>query len=121
MVEDYKNKFPFITGLKHNEIEYFGIVSNHNAQVISFYDIEKITNLEDRKEILSLGEVWWWESNRQIPIDIFLCKDMINFHKYLKTFASKDIEHLFGPLTSLHGLLKKRIKRKNIQIIKNPR
>lgn len=119
MNEKYKNKFPFITGLEYNDKEYFGIVSNHNTQVTSFYDIEDITDLEEKKTFLKLGEIWWWESNRQIPIDIFLHIEMQNYRKFLKTLTSKDVNHIFGPMTSLHDLLKKRIKRKNIIIKKS--
>jgi hypothetical protein len=37
---------------------------------------------------------------------------------YLRTFVMKDVEILFGPVTSLQNLLKKRIKRRTIQLIK---
>jgi hypothetical protein len=74
--------------------------------------------IQVKKEFLELGEVWWWESNRQIPIDVFLHYEMRTFRPYLKTFTYKDVEILFGPVTSLQNLLKKRIKRRSIQLIR---
>lgn len=118
MLEDYRDKFPFLTGLKYGEDEYLGIVVNHDNQIISFYDLEKMPSNEIRKEFVSLGEIWWWESNRQIPIDVFLHHEMKPFNIFLRTFVMKDVEHVFGPMTSLQNLLKKRIKRKGIQLVR---
>lgn len=118
MLEDYKDKFPFLTGLTYSESEYIGIVVNYDNQIVTFYDLEKIPTTELRKEFVKLGETWWWESNRQIPIDVFLHHEMRSFTPFIRTFISKDVEHLFGPMTSLQNLLKKRIKRKGIQLVK---
>jgi hypothetical protein len=52
--------------------------------------------IQVKKEFLELGEVWWWESNRQIPIDVFLHYEMRNFRPYLKTFTYKDVEIFFS-------------------------
>ena len=42
---------------------------------------------------------------------------MKQFHSCLKTFATKDVEILFGPVTTLQNLIKKRIKRRTIQLV----
>jgi hypothetical protein len=68
-----------------------------------------------------MGEIWWWESNRKIPINIFLKKEMQFFRYAIKTFSSKDIEVIFGPTVNLSEIAEKRIKRKSIQLIRNPR
>jgi hypothetical protein len=65
-----------------------------------------------------MGETWWWESNRMLPIDVFLNIEMRMFQPCLKTFIMKDVEILFGPVTTLQNLLKKRIKRRGIQLVK---
>ena len=83
-----------------------------------------ISNEELRKNFLDMGEVWWWESNRKIPINIFLKFEMQIFKPYIKTFNSKDAELLFGPVVNLSEIAEKRIKRKSIQLVrtvKNPR
>ena len=118
MQEDYQEHFPFLTGLNYCDREYIGIVVNYDHQIISFFDLEKIISAGLQKQFLAHGETWWWESNRQIPIDVFLHHEMKPFVPYLSTFIQKDVEHLFGPMTSLQNLLKKRIKRKGIQLVK---
>lgn len=118
MFNDYKEKFPFITGMKYGDAEYAGIVVNYDNQIITFYDLAKMHSPEAMKEFLILGDTWWWESNRQLPIDVFMHTEMHPFSECLTTLALRDIEHLFGPMTTLQNMLKKRIKRKSIQLIK---
>ena len=113
-----QKKFPFLTGIQYNTIEYVGIVQNTDNQIISFYDIDSCRNDVEKKLMLEYGDLWWWESNRQLPIDVFLNIEMKMFQPCLKTFIMKDVEILFGPTTSLQNLLKKRIKRRGIQLVK---
>ena len=112
------NELEFLTGISYCGQEYLGIIVNHDNSIITFYDVDAMPTIQVKKEFLELGEVWWWESNRQIPIDVFLHYEMRNFRPYLKTFTYKDVEILFGPVTSLQNLLKKRIKRRSIQLIR---
>lgn len=114
---DFTN-FEFLTGLSYCGQEYLGIVVNHDNSIITFYDVDAMPNSVVKREFLELGEMWWWESNRQIPIDVFLHYEMKPFYPYLKTFTYKDVDILFGPVTSLQNLLKKRIKRRSIQLIR---
>ena len=65
-----------------------------------------------------MGEVWWWESNRKIPINIFLKKEMYVFRPFIKTFNSKDVELMFGPVVNLSDVAEKRAKRKSIQLVR---
>ena len=44
---------------------------------------------------------------------------MIPYREYIKTFNSKDIEIVFGPIVNLSELAEKRIKRKSIQLVRN--
>lgn len=116
--KEIEEKFPFFTMLTSGGREYFGIVQNQDNTVTSFYDYNKLGTDKEKKEFVSLAETWWWESNRQIPIDIFLFKDMQTFRKCLTTFNNKDVEVLFGPITSIQKIVKKRIKRRTIQLVK---
>ena len=90
---------------------------NQDNQILTFYDVDAVPTKELQQEFLELGQIWWWESNRQLPIDVFLHIEMKQFNPCLKTFATKDVEILFGPVTTLHNLFKKRIKRRTIQLI----
>jgi hypothetical protein len=89
--------------------------------VASIYDISVLKTDEEKVKFLELGEVWWWESNRKIPINIFLKREMQLYRYAIKTFNSKDAELVFGPLVNLSEIAEKRIKRKSIQLIRTPK
>lgn len=116
----FRTNYPFISCIKSNDIEYVGIIINLDDYISSMYDISAIR--PDEKTIfLELGEIWWWESNRKLPINIFLKKEMQVFRYAIKTFNSKDAELIFGPSVNLSEIAEKRIKRKSIQLVRNPR
>jgi hypothetical protein len=118
---EIQTNFPFITCIKSNDTEYLGIVINTDNQIISIYDYSSIKTSENKKRFLDLGDIWWWESNRKIPINIFLKNDMSIFKEYIKTFNYKDIKILFGPIINLSQIAEKRVKRKSIQLIRTIR
>jgi hypothetical protein len=95
-----------------------GIIINQDAAVTSLYDYVAIRTEEERTRFLELGEAWWWESNRQIPINIFLAREIIEFKYVIKNFSTKDVKLLHGPCTSLNDIIVKRIKRKSITLIR---
>ena len=117
-LEEIKEKFPFLTGLRFQNHEYIGIVQNSDEKIISFYDYESISTAEEKILFLEQGEIWWWESNRLLPINIFLQGQMQQFRYCMKTIVNKDVEILFGPVTSLNNIMKKRIKKRQIQLIR---
>lgn len=119
MKDQFEENFPFISCIRSNDKEYVGIVINFDDHVASIYDIAMIVKEEERALFLEMGEIWWWESNRQIPINIFLKKEMHNFKPYIKTFNSKDVELVFGPTINLSEIAEKRVKRKSIQLVKS--
>lgn len=119
--ESFQETFPFITCIKSNDIEYVGIVINFDDYVASIYDLSSMKSDQEKQNFLTLGEAWWWESNRKIPINIFLKEEMILFRGYIKTFNSKDVEVMFGPTVNLGDIAEKRIKRKSIQLVRNPK
>jgi hypothetical protein len=98
-----------------------GVIINFDSFVTSIYDISVIKLDEDKQIFLDLGETWWWESNRKIPINIFLKKEMQVFRYSIKTFNSKDVELVFGPIVNLSEIAEKRIKRKSIQLVRIPK
>jgi hypothetical protein len=120
ITENLQENFPFITVLNHVNAEYVGIVINQDSQVTSMYDYASIRTDWEKQRFLELGEVWWWESNRQIPINIFLNKEITEFRYSIRNFSTKDVKVLFGPCTSLNDIIVKRIKRKSITLIRKP-
>jgi hypothetical protein len=118
ITENLQENFPFISILTHVEKEYVGIIINQDAQVTSLYDYSLIKTDKEKERFLELGEAWWWESNRQIPINIFLQRDIIEFRYIIRNFSTKDVKVMLGPVTSLNDILVKRIKRKSITLVR---
>jgi len=117
----FQDNHPFVSCIKSNNVEYVGIVINFDSYVASIYDISVLKTDEEKVKFLELGEVWWWESNRKIPINIFLKREMQLYRYAIKTFNSKDAELVFGPLVNLSEIAEKRIKRKSIQLVRTPK
>ena len=118
ITENLQENFPFISVLTHTEKEYVGIILNQDALVTSMNDYSLLKTEQEKAYFLELGEVWWWESNRQIPISIFLKQDIAPFKYIIRNFATKDVKVILGPITSLNDILVKRIKRKSITLVR---
>ena len=120
-IKNLLDKFPFISFITYGGNEYLGIIQNCDQYVTNFYDLGRVTTLQERQLFLELGEVWWWESNRLIPINIFMKQDWAPFRYCLRTFNSKDVEIKHGPQVNLRTMAQKRIKRKQIVLVKKVR
>jgi len=111
-------KYPFITLCVYANTEYVGIIQNQDDAITTIYDFGSIQGLEEKQRFLELANVWWWESNRSIPINIFLKGEWDLFKPYLRTFTNKDLEILHGPVCSLSEMSRKKSKRKSITLIR---
>lgn len=120
-IEHITQRYPFLTVLRQGTKEYVCLVQNSDEFVITFYDIDMLGNPDDRGLLLSLAEIWWNESNRLVPIDIFMRQHLEPFRRVLRTINQKDVEVVFGPVTSLNNLLTKRIKRRQVRLIREDR
>jgi len=117
LAEEIFEKYPFLSLVTYGGAEFVGIVQNQDDTVLSMYDYSKIPD-ELKTIFLELGDVWWWESNRMIPINLFLKQDFTQFAGILITFNIRDTEVVRGPSVSIAELAKKRSKRRNIQLVK---
>ena len=111
-------RYPFITFCTYAGNEYVGVIQNQDNLVTTIYDFGSIQSAELKERFLELANVWWWESNRSIPINIFLKNDWDPFKPYLKTFINKDLDVLHGPTTSLAELSRKKTKRRSITLVR---
>ena len=119
--ENIEQTLPFISVLLYGEEEYVGLVINQDQYVTSFYDLNSIKTPDEKTLFLEQGEIWWWESNRQFPINIF-CREQIQPFAYaVKTFNSKDTRVVLGPVVNLMNLTLKRVKRKSVQLVRRTR
>jgi len=109
---------PFITVLQYAGQDFVGIVQNKDDLVTTIYDYGAIVETELKEKFLELGDVWWWESNRQIPIHLFLKQEWILFKPFLRTFNNKSLTFVHGPVVSMTDFQKKRVKRKTITLVK---
>jgi hypothetical protein len=121
LTEEIRENFPFISVVHYGGIEYVGVIINQDQYVTSIYNYEELRTEEERKNFLELGEVWWWESNRTIPISIFLRLEMDPYRYSIMTMNTKDVNVVFGPTINLHNMSIKRVKRKMIQLVKTKR
>jgi len=115
-----KDKFPFLSLIRKGDLEFVGIVQNQDSNVISFYDYGRIMSPQDKMRYLKSGEIWWHESNRKIPINIFLKGDFKYFRSTLITLSAKDVQIVHGPTVRLSEISKKRVKRRTIQLVRRP-
>lgn len=109
---------PFITVCSYANQDYVGIVQNRDDMVTTIYDYGSIIDPIVKEKFLELGEIWWWESNRLIPINLFLKEEWAIFKPYLRTFNNKSLMIVHGPVCSMNELSKRRSKRRSITLVK---
>jgi hypothetical protein len=111
-------KYPFITLCMYANAEYVGVVQNRDDVVTTIYDFGAVTNQDSKLLFIELANTWWWESNRSIPINVFLRGDWNQFRYTLRTFVNKDLEILHGPACSLLDIVRRKGKRKSITLVR---
>ena len=118
LLKDIEKDFPFISVVTYGGNEYVGVIANQDQWVTSMYVFTLIRTDEEKKIFLELGDTWWWESNRMIPINIFLRSDISHYSYALMTMNSKDVKVSIGPCVNLNALSVKRVKRKSVQLVR---
>lgn len=111
-------QYPYLTYLVYGGNEYVGIVQNADEQITTIYDYGSLRTPEQKAKFLELGEIWWWESNRIVPINVFLKQEWMQFRVCVKTMNSKDVDIKYGPQTSLKEIALKRSKRRSITLVR---
>lgn len=111
-------RYPFITLCVYANNEYVGIIQNRDDNITTIYDFGSIKEPEMRHQFLELAAVWWWESNRSIPINIFLKNEWEPFREYLRTFSNRDLTILHGPVCSLNDITRRKGKRRSITLVR---
>lgn len=121
LLKDIEQKFPYLSVVAYGGNEYVGIIVNQDSVVTTMYIYTKLRTDDDKCLLLELGEIWWWESNRMIPINVFLRKEIQSLSYSMMTMNSKDVKIIVGPCVNLNNLSIKRIKRKSVQVLRRPR
>ena len=118
---DIEEKFPFLSVVTYGGQEYIGIINNQDNFVTTMYVYTNLRSEVEKQGFVDVGEIWWWESNRMIPINIFLTKEIEPFRYCMQTMNSKDVRITLGPTVNLNNLSVKRVKRKSVQLLKKPK
>lgn len=111
------DEYPFLTVIEYAGKEYLGIVQNIDSHVASVYIYERLNDKKERVNFLALGEEWWWETNRKLPINIALLNRWY-FQYCVQSFNVKQMEIVSGPGVKLSDSITKRIKRRSINLVK---
>ena len=121
LLKNIEENFPFISIVRYGGNEYVGIIINQDQTVTSMYVFTELRSENEKRAFIEAGETWWWESNRMIPINIFLKLEMETFRYTIVTMNTKDVRVVTGPCVNLNNLSVKRVKRKNVQLIRKPK
>lgn len=111
------NQLPYITIIEHNGNIYYGIIKIKSKQYITLYCLNDMSN-EVISTILEHAKQWWWQSNRSIPISLFMREEMEDFEEFTRRWNTDSVKHISGPMISLSDLPIKRIKRRNVTLKK---
>jgi hypothetical protein len=112
------DQYPFLSFITYGGNDYIGIVQNADEFITTIYDFAALRTLEQKTVFLAMADQWGWESNRLIPINVFLKQDWTEFRVCLKTFNSKDVVIQHGPYVSLREIASKRSKRRSITLVR---
>ncbi len=118
--EQILKRFPFLSIIRSNDKEYLGIIQQSDSAFVMFFDYNSIRHANLKKTFITLGETWWWESNRKIPITFFLYNDMKEFYPYLMVLSAKNTTIDRGHEINLFNISEKRTKRRTIELVKKP-
>jgi len=121
LLKDIEQNFPYISVVTYGGNEYVGIISNQDQYITSMYIFTNLRTDAEKSAFLELGDTWWWESNRMIPINIFLRREIQPFNYAVMTMNSKDVRVTVGPCVNLNNLAIKRVKRKSVQLVRKPK
>jgi hypothetical protein len=118
IIQQLTDKYPFMSLCVYAGVEYVGIVQNRDENITTIYDFGQIQDVGLKLSFLEMANVWWWESNRSVPINIFLKTDWEPFRFYRRTFINKDLDILCGPICSLNDLTRRKSKRRSITLVR---
>jgi len=118
MIQMLNERYPFISLCVYAGTEYVGIIQNRDDAVTTIYDFGVLDDTDLKRRYLDLANTWWWESNRSIPINIFLREEWDCFRGCLKTFSNRDLDIIHGPVCSLQDITRKKTKRRSITLVR---
>ena len=116
--KELARRFPFLSYGTHNDDHIVGITQNSDNHMINIYVYNFINDNNLKEQFIRLGDEWWWGSNRQIPINIFLRDKFKPFKPYLRSYSMKSFNFITGHNLSIQETYQKRIRRRQIKLVK---
>lgn len=117
-IEQMLEKYPFLSYIRYTHSDYIGVIQNFDNDIISMYAFNKLRTEQDKLGFLEAADIWWWESNRLIPINIFLKQSWDQYRYSSVTLTCKDIQEQQGHVVSIAKLAERRTKRRVVQLVK---
>lgn len=116
-----QDDYPFLTYVEiEGDKSVVGIIQNQNTKSLMVYDFDRLVSSDLKKDFLSYGEQWWYESNAQLPINIFIGKKFDKFAHCLVGFSHKDVVRTVGPIVNLAETFKSSPKKRRTELVKSP-
>jgi hypothetical protein len=117
-LEELLTNYPFFSYIKYTHSDYVGVIQNHDGDIVSIYAFNKLKTEEHKRKFIEQAEIWWWESSRSIPINIFLKHNWKEFQYCLVTLNVKDIKEQQGHFVCIANLANKRTKKRVVQLVR---
>ncbi len=114
-----QENYPFLSYLEYDGQEYIGIIQKSTTQFVWLYDFDRIKNENLEKPFLTFGQKWFYESNMEIPIEMFIGAEFAIFKHCLRGFVRTAVKNYCGPDLCLATTFKKRIKKKRIELVRD--
>ena len=117
-IEQMLEQYPFLSYIKYTHSDYVGVIQNHDTDLVSMYAFNKLRTEDHKRRFLEQADVWWCESNRMIPINIFLKEGWNEFRYSTVTLTCKDVQEQQGHIVSIAKLADRRTKRRVVQLVR---
>lgn len=115
-LEVIRETYPFFSILiLRDGAQIAGIIQNSSPNLIWIYQFEGVPK-ELRKQFIDYGRTWWNQSDRTIPIEVFIGPEFDVFRPQLKGHPRKNIDCIHGHLVDLGETFRRRIKRKIVNV-----
>jgi hypothetical protein len=120
MIDNLEKIYPYLTYIKTDKFgtEIIGVMQKVTAKFVWIYDYDLIEDEDARKRILEYAQKWYYESNMEITIEMFIGRAFDEFTPYLRGFSVKDISEIVGPQVNLGETFRRRTKKRTIHLVR---
>lgn len=122
MSEEVLQKYPYLTYFETTKFDkkIIGVIQKETSKFLWIYNYDLLDCPDKRKLLMSFAEKWWYESNHELPIEMFIGRPFDVFQDILQGFYLKDIDldTIIGPRLNLSDSFRKRTKKKTIELVR---